>query len=92
MRETALSVPTREVAKAFLALNNTEFDLSDTLTLKNIFSYARTRSTSATDRDSTPLPIADLLGAYPGSYNNNLRTITEELQLRYDDGTLRIQP
>ena len=58
VRETALSVPTREVAKAFLALNNTEFDLSDTLTLKNIFSYARTRSTSATDRDSTPLPIA----------------------------------
>jgi len=91
VRETALSVPTREVAKAFLALNNTEFDLSDTLTLKNIISYARTRSTSATDRDSTPLPIADLLGAYPGSYNNNLRTITEELQLRYDDGTLRIQ-
>ncbi|MGV7120462.1 TonB-dependent receptor [Sphingopyxis sp. 550A] len=91
VRETALSVPTREVAKSFLALNNTEIDLSDTLTLKNIFSYARTRSTSATDRDSTPLPIADLLGAYPGSYNNNLRTITEELQLRYDDGTLRIQ-
>ena len=91
VRETALSVTTREVAKSFLALNNTEIDLSDTLTLKNIFSYARTRSTSATDRDSTPLPIADLLGAYPGSYNNNLRTITEELQLRYDDGTLRIQ-
>ncbi|MBB6425329.1 TonB-dependent receptor [Sphingopyxis sp. JAI128] len=91
VRSTALSVPTREVAKNFLALNNTEFDLSDRLTLKNVFSYARTRSTSATDRDSTPLPIADLLGAYPGSYNNNLRTITEELQLRYDDGTLRIQ-
>ncbi|WP_260583060.1 TonB-dependent receptor [Sphingopyxis sp. PET50] len=90
-RETALSVPTREVAKSLLALNNTEIDLSDALTLKNVFSYARTRSTSATDRDSTPLPIADLLGAYPGSYNNNLRTITEELQLRYDDGTLRIQ-
>lgn len=90
-RKTALSVPTREVAKSFLALNNTEIDLSDTLTLKNVFSYARIRSTSATDRDSTPLPIADLLGAYPGSYNNNLRTITEELQLRYDDGALRIQ-
>ena len=50
--------------------------------------YARTRSTSATDRDSTTLPIADLLGAYPGSWNNNLRTITEEVQARYDDGTL----
>ena len=91
VRKTALSVPTKEVAKDFLALNNTEIDLSDTLTLKNIFSYARTRSTYASDRDSTPLPIADLLGAYPGGYNNNLRTITEELQLRYDDGTLRLQ-
>jgi len=91
VRSTALSVPTREVAKSFLALNNTEIDLSDTLTLKNVVSYARTRSTNAADRDSTPLPIADLLGAYPGGYNNNLRTITEELQLRYDDGTLRIQ-
>ena len=30
VRETALSVPTREVAKSFLALNNTEIDLSDT--------------------------------------------------------------
>ncbi|WP_332819120.1 TonB-dependent receptor [Sphingopyxis sp.] len=91
IRQTALSVPTREVAKSLLVLNNTEWQASDTLTIKNIFSYARTRSTSATDRDSTPLPIADLLGAYPGSYNNNLRTITEELQLRYDDGTLRFQ-
>lgn len=91
VRTTALSVPTREVAKSFLVLNNTEWQLSDRFAIKNIFSFARTRSTSATDRDSTPLPIADLLGAYPGSYNNNLRTITEELQFRYDDGKLRLQ-
>ncbi len=91
VRKTALSVQTREVAKSFLALNNTEWQVSDTFAIKNIVSYARTRSTSATDRDSTPLPIADLLGAYPGSWNNNLRTITEELQLRYDNGKLRLQ-
>ncbi|HWK34617.1 TonB-dependent receptor plug domain-containing protein, partial [Sphingomonas sp.] len=91
VRETALSVPTREVAKNLLILNNTEWRASDSLTIKNVFSYGRSRSTSATDRDSTPLPIADLLGAYPGSYNNNLRTITEELQLRYESGRLRVQ-
>ncbi|WP_229726794.1 TonB-dependent receptor domain-containing protein [Sphingomonas alpina] len=91
IRRTALSVPTREVSKNLLVLNNTEWRASDTLTFKNIVSYSRSRSTSATDRDSTPLPIADLLGAYPGSYNNNLRTITEEVQARYDDGTLRVQ-
>lgn len=91
IRRTALSVPTREVAKNLLILNNTQWQPTDTLTIKNIVSYARSRSTSATDRDSTPLPIADLLGAYPGSYNNNLRTITEELQFRYEDGPLRLQ-
>ncbi len=91
VRETALSVPTFERAKSFLVLNNTEWRASPTLTIKNIFSFARTRSSSATDRDATPLPVADLLGAYPGSWNNNLRTITEELQVRYDDGTLRLQ-
>ncbi len=90
-RKTALSTPTFEKAKRFLALNNTEFRVNDAFTIKNVFSYARTRSTSATDRDSTLLPIADLLGAFPGSYNNNLRTITEELQLRYDSGPFRLQ-
>ncbi|MBN8847485.1 MULTISPECIES: TonB-dependent receptor [unclassified Sphingomonas] len=89
--KTALSTPTFEKAKSLLILNNTQWQPTQTLTIKNIFSYARDRSTSATDRDSTPLPIADLLGAFPGSYNNNLRTITEELQVRYDDGTFRLQ-
>ncbi|MCA0357439.1 MAG: TonB-dependent receptor [Proteobacteria bacterium] len=91
VRQTALSVPTFEKAKNLLVLNNTEWRVSDTITVKNIFSYGRTRSTSANDRDATPLPIADLLGAYPGSWNNNLRTVTEELQIRYDQGALRIQ-
>lgn len=91
VRETALSVPTREVARNLLILNNSVWDVNDQFTVKNVFSYARTRGTSATDRDSTPLPIADLLGAYPGGYNNNLRTITEELQFRYSSGPLQVQ-
>jgi len=89
--KTALSTPTFEKGKTFLALNNTEFRLSDVFTVKNVASYQRARSTSATDRDSTPLPIADLLGAFPGGYNNDLRTLTEEFQLRYDNGRLRVQ-
>lgn len=91
VRQTALSTPTREIARNLLILNNTEFDVTDTLTLKNVVSYARTRSTYAGDRDSTPLPISDLLGSYPGSYNNNSRTITEEFQVRYNSGPIRIQ-
>ncbi len=89
--KTALSTPTFEKAKDLLILNNTQWQPTSTLTLKNIFSFSRVRSTSATDRDSTPLPIADLLGAFPGGYNNNLRTITEELQLRYEKGPFRLQ-
>ena len=91
VRKIALSTPTFEKAKSLLVLNNTEWRPTDTLTIKNIVSYARTRSTAATDRDSTVLPIADLLGAFPGGYNDNLRTVTEELQVRYDGGTLRLQ-
>lgn len=91
VRKTALSTPTFEKAKSLLILNNTEWQVSDTLTFKNVFSYARTRGTAATDRDSTVLPIADLLGAFPGGYNSNLKTITEEFQVRYDDGTFRLQ-
>lgn len=91
VRKVALSTPTIEKAKSLLVLNNTQWSPSATVTIKNIFSYAHGRSTAATDRDSTVLPIADLLGAFPGGYNDNLRTITEELQLRYDDGTFRLQ-
>ena len=91
VRETALSVPTRDVLKNLLILNNTSWEPTEGLVIKNIFSYAHQRGTSATDRDATPLPIADLLGSYPDSYNNNLRTITEELQVRYNSGPFQIQ-
>ncbi|RZF65231.1 TonB-dependent receptor [Sphingomonas populi] len=91
VRQTSSGVNTFEKAKNLLVLNNTTWSPTPELTIKNVFSYGRTRSTSATDRDSTPLPIADLLGAFPGGYNNNLRTITEELQARYDDGRFSLQ-
>ncbi|MEZ5679842.1 MAG: TonB-dependent receptor [Erythrobacter sp.] len=91
VRETALSVPTLERAKSYLILNNTSFDISDSLTLKNIISFTNAKSNGAVDRDSTPLPIADLLGAFPGGYNANLDTFTEELQLRYSQGPLTVQ-
>jgi iron complex outermembrane recepter protein len=90
-RLTSTGVNTFEKAKNLLVLNNTTWNPAPELTIKNVFSYGRTRSTSATDRDSTPLPIADLLGAFPGGYNNNLRTITEELQVRYDNGRFAVQ-
>lgn len=91
IRETALSTPTKDVVHNLLILNNTEIRLSDALTVKNIFSYGRQQSNYATDRDSTPLPIADLYGAYPGSWNLDSRTITEELQVRVESGPFKLQ-
>lgn len=90
-RLTSSGMNTFEKAKSLLVLNNTTWNPVSELTIKNVFSYGRTRSTSASDRDSTPLPIADLLGAFPGKYNNNLRTFTEELQARYDNGRFSLQ-
>lgn len=91
VRTTALSTPTFEKAKSLLVLNNTQWTPTPGLTIKNIFSYGHGRGTSATDRDSTVLPIADLLGAFPGSYNSNLETYTDELQLRYESAAFRLQ-
>jgi iron complex outermembrane recepter protein len=91
IRSTALSTPTKEVARNLLILNNTEIKVSDALTLKNVVSYGHQQSNYATDRDSTPLPIADLYGAYPGGWNLNYRTVTEELQFRIQTGAFKLQ-
>ena len=89
--EVALSTFTRDIGRQLLILNNTEWWASDNLTIKNVFSYARIRSNTASDGDASPLQISDLAGALPGSYNVNTRRITEELQARYDDGKFSIQ-
>jgi len=90
-RETALSTLTKDELKTFLFLNSSEFRLSDQLTLKNIVSYAGRQGNTASDGDATPLPISDLVGALPGSYNTDLRTFTEEIQLRYETDRFDVQ-
>ncbi|MEI9850791.1 MAG: TonB-dependent receptor [Sphingomonas sp.] len=87
----SLGVATKDIGKQLLILNNTEWQASDTLSFKNVVSYARDRANTASDGDATPLQISDLLGALPDSYNVNTRRITEELQARYDNGTFRLQ-
>lgn len=90
-RHVSLSVPTFDIARSFLALNNSELKLSDTFSIKNIISYASDQSNTASDSDASPLQISDLLGAPLGQYNNNLRTFTEELQFRYHGPRLTVQ-
>lgn len=91
VHDVAYSVQTHEILKNLLILNNTQWTPVEGLTIKNIFSYGRYRSSIASEGDGTVLPISDLIGPYPGSYNINNRTITEEFQGRWDSGRFSLQ-
>ncbi|MGH6613626.1 TonB-dependent receptor [Sphingomonas sp.] len=86
VRNVALSAISRDRTRQFGVINRTTLNLSDDLTLTNIFSYTNYRTDSARDDDGTPLPIQDSNGAWkPGTWNTNFNYLTEELRL---SGTL----
>ena len=60
--------------------NITEFQLSDSLMIKNIFGVRRVKQVSRYDMDGTALPLLDQ--TTPDGWTTNLRQITEELQLQ----------
>ena len=76
---------------SLLALNNTTFQLTDNITLKNVLSYTRTRADFGSDGDASILVINDLNGAIPGRWNVDNETWTEELQARIELGRLTFQ-
>lgn len=55
--------------------------LSDNLTLRNIFSYARLKNAFTDDSDGSILPYRDTV-APKGTYSTNVDNLTEELQLQ----------
>lgn len=70
---------------ATVVQNTTTIELSPSLTLKNIFGYARAERSFAYDNDATPYPFLQAGGGAPGgSQMENLKTrsITNELQLQ----------
>ena len=71
-----------EDSKTLAVVDNARWQFSPGLTLKNIFSYTHAQANGSTDADATPLPLADLLGANPGGWSGDLKTLTEELQLQ----------
>lgn len=86
IRDVALSSISRDRTRQLGVINRTTFDVSDALTLTNIFSYTNYRTDSARDDDGTILPIQDSNGAWkPGTWNSNLNYLTEELRF---SGTL----
>lgn len=71
-----------EDSKTLLVVDNASWELAPDLTLKNIFSYTHAQQNGSTDADATPLPVADLLGANPGGWSGDQKTLTEELHLQ----------
>jgi len=81
IRRVELSVHELNQGRFLNLINKTSFSLSDNLTLKNIVSYSRRQTRRQDDEDGTRLVVVDSIGSRPGTWNIDLRTITEELQL-----------
>lgn len=82
IRDVALSAISRDRTRQLGVINRTTLNISDDLTLTNIFSYTNYRTDSARDDDGTILPIQDSNGAWkPGTWNTDLNYLTEELRL-----------
>ena len=72
---------TFEKSKYLVVVNNTKWDVTDTLTVKNIFSYSNTNNVEQYDWDGTVSPVIDPYAdsrAYPAAQNN----YSEELQFQ----------
>jgi len=70
---------------ATVIVNTTTLELSPSLTIKNIFGYARAQRSFAYDNDSTPYPFLQGGGTAPGGgrlEHQFTRTYSDELQLQ----------
>ncbi len=67
-----------------MVVNTTAIELSDNLTVKNIFGYSRTKRRSQTDSDNSPFPFLQTGGTVPGDplEGRDSRSISNELQLQ----------
>jgi iron complex outermembrane receptor protein len=68
-------------SKTMTLIDNAKWQISQRLTLKNIFSFTHLQANGSTDGSATPLPVADLLGANSGGWTIDQKTLTEELHL-----------
>ena len=82
IRKVALGSRSRDLNRTYGVLNRTELDVTEYLSLTNIFSYTRQKGDRAYDLDGTTLPLTDSQGrTIPGTFSPDDSTITEELQL-----------
>lgn len=80
---TGSAIPggTSEWTRQLNLVDTASWQITDDLTLRNIFGYQRVKSFSRTDLDSTPLPIFDL-GVSPTGPSGPATQTSDELQLQ----------
>lgn len=94
IRKVALGSRSRDLNRTHGVLNRTEFNITDDISLTNIFSYSRQKGDRAADLDGTTLTLTDSQGrTLKGTFSPDDSTITEELQLSVTgfDGTVSWQ-
>ncbi|SCW90466.1 iron complex outermembrane recepter protein [Sphingobium faniae] len=78
----ALSLDPLERSRNYSISNATTFELTDDITLKNIFGYNKVKLIAANDLDGTPLKLVDTY------YDSRVSQISNELQLQGETGGL----
>ena len=73
--------------KNLFVSNTTVVDLSDSLTLKNIFGLQEDRSSTGTDMDGLPLSILELQRRHPKA--DRIQTLSNETQLQGTFGDIK---
>ncbi|MGI9246035.1 MAG: hypothetical protein ACR2I8_04935, partial [Steroidobacteraceae bacterium] len=85
---TDLSAQSKEKGELFTIVNKTNFNLTGSLWLHNIASYASIKRDNGRDDDGSRLAIGDSNGKVdPGTWNQDSSLVTEELRLsgEWDD-------
>lgn len=83
IRKTLLPIPLYDRGYTFGITNKTVWDISDTVTLKNIASYRRSRTDRASDYDGTPIQTFLIGNVPPGrEWMVGQEQYTEEFQIQ----------
>lgn len=85
IRKLATSQPLFNKFKSNGVINTTTLDITENISLKNIFSYREFDVSRGFDLDGTTLPVLDVVNPFKGYTKNR----TEEIQLRGDFSQLR---
>jgi iron complex outermembrane receptor protein len=90
-RRTQTPVLLRSTRRDFAVINRTNIRVSDSLTIKNIFSYSENRSNNGLDFDGTPLSFLSTNFRTDDLWSSGSNTLTEEFQLQGDLEALKLR-